>query len=103
MNRLRTREEAAQPGAGPGDYFVVSTLDTNWCVSARMAGVVERAVTARWPAKWVRFVDIYGARIVVRTVTVLSVAQCYADNRAAYREFGRAHNREQKADRDWEE
>lgn len=103
MNRLRTREDPAHPAAGPGDYFVVSTPDTNWCVSARMAEAIERVITARWPARWVTFVDLYGARVVVRTRLVQHLAQCYADNRAAYREFNRAHGREQKADRDWDE
>jgi hypothetical protein len=102
INRLRERKEEPA-GQGPGDYFVVNTLDDSWCVSAPMAAVVERALRARWPAPWVAFVDIHGARVVLRTRRITWVAQCYASNRASYRAWNRAHGEEQRADRDWDE
>ena len=64
------------------------------------AAASEKAVTARWPAPWLSFVDIHGARITVRTHRVNYVAQCYAENRAAWRAYNRAHGAEQKADPD---
>ena len=103
MSDETRRDDATGTQAGPGDYFVVDTVDNSWCVSARMAGHVEKTLTARWPAPWVSFVDIHGARITVRTHRVNYVAQCYAGNRAAWRAFNRAHGAERKADPDWDD
>jgi hypothetical protein len=51
----------------------------------------------------VKFVDLTGARVRLRTRQIEYVCQCTADQRAAEREFFRSLKQERKADRSWDE
>ena len=92
---------AAKPTAG--DYFVVSGDRCTWCVSTEMARLIEAHLDAEPPARWVRFVDLTGARIRLRTRLIESITQSAADQRASRRAFHRMLDRERKADRSWDD
>ena len=89
--------EVVRPTAG--DYFIVSAKRSTWYVSTEMARFIE-AVLDRWPRpQWVKFVDILGSRVRLQTRQIEYVVQCTVEQRALDREFSRALNREQNADR----
>ena len=93
--------EAVEPNAG--DYFIVSGDCGTWLVSTEMARFIESILDARPRARWVKFVDLAGSRIRVRTRKIESICQCTAEQRAADRALSSALKRERKADRTWEE
>ena len=103
MNRLQEPFEdgAARPDAG--EYFVVSGDCGIWYVSTEMVRHIEACLDAVPRPRWVKFVDLSGARVRVRTRQIDYLYQCTADQRAAERTFFRALDQERKADRRWEE
>jgi hypothetical protein len=103
MNRLQELPEdgAARPAAD--GYFVVSGDCCTWYVSTTMARFIEQCLDARPRPKWVKFVDLTGARVRLRARQIEYVCQCTADQRAAERAFFRSLKRELKADRSWDE
>ena len=103
MKRLQEQsdEGAAQPAGG--DYFVVSGDCDTWYVSTEMARLIEACLDAEPAPRWVRFVDLTGARIRLRSRLIESISQSTADQRASERAFHRTLNRERKADRSWDD
>lgn len=102
MTTVQKRDEYP-PEPKAGDYFVLSTREANWHLSAAMAQTVERELVCAGPEDWITFVDLTGARIRVRAGLVQYLAQCYAENRAEERRFWRNHKRETRSERDWSE
>lgn len=102
MNRLQEPFEdgAARPA---GDYFVVSGDCCTWYVSAAMARFIEQCLDAEPRPRWVKFVDLTGARVRLRTRQIEYVCQCTTEQRAVERAFFRSLRQERKADRSWEE
>lgn len=69
------------------DYWVVETPWNSYLVSPVMARVVQRALS-RWPRqRWVSIVDISGARLFLRTSTIVTLGQSSPDTRAVWRRF----------------
>ena len=85
MNRLKDKHEEDRAPDGPGTYFCVATRSGTWYVST------------------LRFVDLTGARVRVRSRDVEYLNQSTPEQRTLEREFSRAQNRERKADRNWDE
>ena len=77
------------------DYFVVCSHNAHWVVSLEMARFVEGCLDRRPPPHWVRFVDLSGARIRLRSE---SVEQCTAEQRAVRRALERSARDERNAD-----
>jgi hypothetical protein len=103
MNSLRegSEPEAVKPTAG--DYFIVSIDSDSWCVSTEMARFIESVLDGEPPLQWVKFVDLSGSRIRIRTRMIEAIYQCTAEQRAEGRRFSRALSQERKADRAWGE
>jgi hypothetical protein len=103
MKRLQEQfeEDAAKPAGG--DYFVVSGDCCTWYVSTEMARFIEACLDTESSPRWVRFVDLTGARIRLRARLIESISQSTADQRASDRAFHRTLNRERKADRSWDD
>ena len=103
MNSLRvgTASEASRPDAG--DYFIVTGENCSWLVSTAMARHIEAMLDAESPARWVRFVDLSGSRILLRARQIDCICQCTAEQRARERDFARRLRREAKSDRSWGE
>jgi hypothetical protein len=103
MNSLKdgSEPEAVKPHAG--DYFIVSGENSTWYVSTRMARFIETVLDAEPEVRWVKFVDLSGSRVRLRTRQIDYICQCTADQRHLDREFSRALTRERKSDRSWGE
>ena len=78
----------------PDDYFVVLASDAYWYVSARMARYIESRLDRFPRPRWIAFVDVFGARVRVRSDLVEAVHQSYRDQRAASRAFRDARQAE---------
>ena len=65
------------------DYFVVCSHNAHWVVSLEMAKFVEGCLDRRPPPRWVRFVDLSGAWIRLRSERIESVEQVSARGREA--------------------
>lgn len=86
-----------------GDYYIVSTEDGWYFVNADTAARISRVLEARWPPRWVRFVDLTGARVWVRTRLVESLRESTERNRERDREFGYLRRKEERDDRRWDD
>jgi hypothetical protein len=85
-----------------GEYFVVDSESGRWFVSAVMARHVERTLDETPTPRWVVFVDLFGARVRVRTAVIQSVAQSTAELRAADRALWRMLESERQREGDSE-
>jgi len=93
---MRPTPPAAQAQEKPlyPNYWFVSTPWDGYIVSSVMAGVVERAVT-RWPRPaWLSLVDVGGARVLVRTETIVALQQSSPESRALFKRFRRERKQE---------
>ena len=81
-------------------YWVVSTASMTYPVSEVMVRLVEDALD-RWPRpRWVRFVDLSGAVVRLRTVTIESVEQSAPETRALRRRVREEQDREE-SEQEW--
>jgi hypothetical protein len=103
MNRLKHQPEENEPKLGAGDYFVVSAKCGEWCVSTEMVRFVEAALDADPRPSWVKFVDLSGSRVRIKTDDVVSIRQSTAEQRAATRAFRRSLRQEYKPENPWDE
>ena len=96
------RRDGGVPGAGAVDYFVVVGENCTWYVSTEMARFIEECLDSG-TSGWVKFVDLIGSRVRLRTRKIDFIAQSTAEQRSTERDFFRTMRREHKADRDWDE
>ena len=69
------------------EYFLVDAQPAQWMVSTATARVIESALD-RWPQpKWLRFVDILGSRVRVRTRDIRWLQQCTPGTRELWRRW----------------
>jgi hypothetical protein len=83
------------------DHFVVSADCSTWCVSTEMARFIEACLEADPAPRWVKFVDLTGARIRLRARLIDSISQSTAEQRASERALQRRLRREWRADRSY--
>lgn len=103
MNQVEEQfePEAIRPSAG--DYFVVGGNDCSWHVSTEMARFIEECLDAEPRPVWIRFVDLTGARIRVRSRMIDWVWQSTVAQRELDRMHWRKLRREDRKDRDWDD
>ena len=80
--------------AEAGDFFVVTAGDGSWYVSTEMARFIEACLDRTPVPEWIRFVDLAGSRIRLRSEQVSVLCQCTAAQRARERQFARSLRRE---------
>lgn len=103
-NQLKDRfdEQSDRPSAD--DYFVVCAGYACYEVSTSTAAEVLRLLSRRWPPRWIGFVDLYGARVRIRSRLITMIHESTTMHRQRERDFERARTLEEKADRrPWEE
>ncbi|HET6231328.1 MAG TPA: hypothetical protein VFE05_14745 [Longimicrobiaceae bacterium] len=102
MNTVETRHlgHAEVPA---GDYFVVATEWNTFYVSAWTAARVARCLDRAWRPCWLKFSDVGGSRVWVRTAKVEAVYESTELQRARDRRFQRALRQETRADRRWDD
>ncbi|NJD19229.1 MAG: hypothetical protein FIA95_08125 [Gemmatimonadetes bacterium] len=104
INRIRERFEEPQDEAPVEDYWEVMG-DAGWfTVTAETAREVSRHLAAPLPPRWLRFTDLFGAEVQVRSKGIDCVRECSLAPRAAERSFRRARRDEREADgRPWDD
>lgn len=104
INRIRERFEEPQGGTPDEDYWEVMGAAGWFTVTAETARKVMGQMDAPSPPRWLRFTDLFGAEIRVRTKGIDCVRECSLAQRSAERSFRRARREERKADgRPWED
>lgn len=96
------RKDGAEAPREPfaAEYFVVIGEYSSWYVSTPMARFIEECLDAG--AEWVKFVDLTGARIRLRTRMINYITQHSADQRAMERDFNR-RIRENDGGENWDD
>lgn len=93
-------KEVTQVPAPALDYFAVNTKSCGWWpVSTVMARHIARQLDRMIPTRWIRFVELSGATILVRAEEITDITQCSADQRAERRAFGALMQREREDER----
>jgi hypothetical protein len=83
---------------------VVLTECFRFFVTRTSAGRILRDLDASPMPRWVRFVDLHGSRVCLRSELIQFVFESTAAQRSSERHFERALDREEKADRrTWED
>ena len=105
MNRvkesLEDRGRPSQPEAG--SYFVVNARCDTFYVSPETAARLGRALDRRWRPRWLKFVDVTGARVWLHAAQVESISESTETQRSNDRAFHHARRKEDAADRRWDE
>ena len=76
----------------------MATENALWYVSTAMVRSIEVSLDHYPVPRWIRFVDLTGARVRLQSRTIEYVAQSTEDQRAIERAFFRARRRERKVD-----
>ena len=104
INRLKGYHEEPEERPPEEDFFVVAYEYDEFYVTRDVAERILRELDAREPPQWIRFTDIHGATVGVRSRRVDHIRECSGAQRASERAFRRARRREEKADRrPWED
>jgi hypothetical protein len=86
------------------DFFVLDSavIGGCWMISREMAAFVERELD-RWPRRrWIKFVDVAGARVRLRADLIRSITQSSAGIRGEQRRFYKERDQEEE-EKNWEE
>ena len=104
MYRLKAFFEEPEDVPGIDDYFVVIAVSGYYVVTPATAGQLL-AQLRRFPQpRWLRFADHVGSAIQLRANTVQAIVESTTAQRQGDRDFRRARNLEEKADRrPWED
>jgi hypothetical protein len=103
MKKQKQKAEPPEHRSGPGDYYEVNSRYGSWYVSSETAARIGRALDRRKPRRWLKFVDLNGARAWVRTEYVESVAESTERQRTGEREFQYLRRKEDRSDRRWDD
>lgn len=103
MDALKQDREEPREAPGAGDFFIVAASAGTWYVSAESAARLGSALDRRLRPRWIKFVDMYGARVWLRTETVDAVYESSEPIRARGREFHYHWRQEEQTDRRWDE
>ncbi|HEX8432113.1 MAG TPA: hypothetical protein VF625_12540 [Longimicrobium sp.] len=94
--------EPPQPETA-GDYFVVVTRYDSYYVTAETAREVGRALDRWMQPRWLKFVDLAGARAWIRAEAVTAVHESTEHARTRDRTFSYALRREARAETRWDD
>ncbi|MDH3732907.1 MAG: hypothetical protein OEU54_05205 [Gemmatimonadota bacterium] len=96
-------EQEPEKKARRVDFWVVYTRTFRIFVDQSTALTILDSIDQRWPRPWLRFRDLFGDRMSLRSRDVLAVTQSTTDARAIGRLFHTALDAEESADRPWED
>jgi hypothetical protein len=102
MNRVAGFMEEPEERARAPDFWTVRTTTAYFFVSAETAAQVMKQLRRLWRGRWLRFVDLSGAQIVVATRDVTLVGEATAEQRAFDRALMKALSEESEEARPWE-
>jgi hypothetical protein len=104
VNRLKDYFEEADERPPEDEYFEVACEYELFYVTAAEAERILRALEACVRPRWLRFTEVNGSHVILRTRLIEYVRECTVAQRASERAFRRARRLEEKADRrPWED
>ena len=105
INRLKDYFGEPEPARPERDFWEVASEDGWYYVSQETAQEIARQLARARPPRWMRFRDLFGSEIRIRSRDVHRIAECTAAQRAAERGFRRALREEdERSDpRPWED
>src|SRR5688500_14661321 len=95
-NRLKQWMEEPEDRPPAGDYFEIGSDAGMWYVSRETGEALAVLLRRRWPPRWLRFVDIFGASVCVLTRTGNVICESTGTQRQTERAFRRQRRREEK-------
>lgn len=104
INRLQRYFQPFEERPPADNFYVVVYGWSAFYVTREVADGVLRDLDARPPPRWIRFTDLSGSSVMVRSARISYVFESTLAQRAAERAFDRARRLEEKADRrPWED
>lgn len=99
---IKTQDKAREPD-GPGDYYMVIAEYGTYFVSGATAARIGRVLERWFRPRWLKFADVNGSRVWVRTRAVHAVTESTLTQRTRDREFDYLRRREERAERRWDD
>jgi len=99
INRLKPFMEEPEERPPVAEYFEVICAATTYYVSRAEARRIASLLERRWPPRWIRAVDVFGAEIRVLRRTIAAICESTESLRQHERTFRRARRSEEKQDR----
>jgi hypothetical protein len=96
--RMQNSARAEDAGRQAGEYVVIAGEFGRYFLSRREGARVADVVTRWWTPRWLEFEDLSGSIVRVRSRDVNDIFDMGPEIRRAMRAFGRAHEREERAD-----
>ena len=103
METKQKLQHAREDQPHAGDYFVLDTRGDWFYVDADTAARVSRALDRRWPAPWVKFVDLSGARVWLRSGQIEGIRESTERQRSRDRELQYLRRKEDRSDKRWDD
>jgi hypothetical protein len=103
MNTVKQKEETPEQRPGPGDYYEVNSRLGTWYVSPESAARISRALDRDRPKAWLKFVDLNGSRVWVRSTQIESIAESTERQRTSERDFQYLRRKEDRGARRWDD
>ncbi|HEV2150439.1 MAG TPA: hypothetical protein VGR37_23770 [Longimicrobiaceae bacterium] len=99
INRLKEYHGEPEERAPEDDYFEITSEAELFYVSQETARRIVHQLRRFWVPRWIRFTDLCGSEVEVRSRLIESVHESTTTQRQARRDFHRARKLERKADR----
>ena len=90
--------QASPPVCVPGNYYELRGEFCTWEISVETAVRIARLLERRWRPRWIKFVDLHGARAWVRGDSVFHLTESTEWQRFHQREFDFMLSRERQAE-----
>jgi hypothetical protein len=104
INRLKPFMEEPEERPPATDYFEIQCDTGVYYVSRDEAHRVACLLQRRWPPRWIRVTDIFGAELRLLRRTITAICESTDAQRAHERNFRRARRAENRQDRrPWED
>ncbi|HYJ81149.1 MAG TPA: hypothetical protein VEW03_16160 [Longimicrobiaceae bacterium] len=103
MNTVQQERQRPEEEPRVGDFYTVNSRYDSYFVSPETARRLGACLDRPWRPRWVKFVDVNGGRVWLRTASIESIAESTELQRADCRAFDYARRREARADRRWDD
>jgi hypothetical protein len=103
INRLKDLFEEPEEKPPVEDYFEIDGTCGTYYVDRATAQQLAAALGKRWRPRWLRFTDVFGAELRVRTDTIRGILESNSATRRSERAFRRKQRRETKDDGVWDD
>ena len=102
--KLKQKQQGSGEGGYAGEYYVVVSGYSVWYVTGEVASRIGRKLDRPWQPRWLKFADISGSRVWLRTSTISYVCESTELQRSRDRDFqARQREEEEARDRRWDE